>query len=164
MTTLVCNTGPIIALGKLDHLSLLNRLGFERVLIPPGVRKELLARIGPETDAIEQALGDILQVQEPAGFEHAVEEATGELDQGEWQVVLLGASLGSAALLLLDDQVGRRAARTIGLRVLGTAGLLLLAKRQGHVGAVLPLLEQLRASGYWLSDILLAEVRKRASE
>lgn len=164
MTTLVCNTGPIIALGKLDYLSLLDRVGFDRVVIPPAVRKELLAKMGPETDAIEQALGGILQVREPAGFDHAVEEATGELDQGERQVVLLGASLGSAALLLLDDQVGRRAARTIGLRVLGTAGLLLLAKREGHVDAIVPLLERLRASGYWLSDILLAEVRKRASE
>ena len=38
---LVCNTGPLIALAKIDRLSLLQNLGLERILIPPMVQREL---------------------------------------------------------------------------------------------------------------------------
>ena len=44
----VCNTGPLIALAKLDRLALLQYLGGASVLIPPMVYKELWGKIGPE--------------------------------------------------------------------------------------------------------------------
>ena len=52
---LVCNTGPLIALAKVGKLGLLLELGYERVLIPPMVQKELRAKFGPEAEDIESA-------------------------------------------------------------------------------------------------------------
>ena len=44
----VSDTGPLIALAKIEKLSLLERL-FEQVLIPPAVYRELLAKTGSPT-------------------------------------------------------------------------------------------------------------------
>ena len=52
----VCNTGPLIALAKLDRLVLLQHLGGTSVFIPPMVHKELWSKIGPEAPLIETAL------------------------------------------------------------------------------------------------------------
>jgi uncharacterized protein len=47
---------------------------------------------------------------------------------------------------------------------LGTAGMLLLAKRRGVIESVIPLLDEIRRQGYWLSDALVAQVRRLAGE
>ena len=51
---LVCNTGPLIALAKIDRLSLLQNLGLERILIPPMVQRELWGKIGPERRGLRE--------------------------------------------------------------------------------------------------------------
>ena len=63
MTTLICNTGPLIALAKIQKMALLDELGLENILIPSRVQKELLGKIGEETDLIESALNSFIQVQ-----------------------------------------------------------------------------------------------------
>jgi hypothetical protein len=96
--------------------------------------------------------------------EQPVEAAASDLDEGEKEVILLGASIKDRVILLLDDQAGRRVARTLGIPVVGTAGLLLSAKKQGLIETVSPLLISLREQGYWLSDALLAEIRRLCGE
>jgi len=160
----ICDTGPVIALAKLDRLDILASTRHGPPLIPPAVRRELLARVGPEAEVIDQALQGLLRVQEPPAPSFEAESAAAVLDRGEREVILLAASLGGEAIVLMDDQAGRRVARQLDLPVVGTAGLLLLAKAQGQVQAVAPLLVALRDRGYWLSDALVAEVRRRAGE
>ena len=70
----------------------------------------------------------------------------------------------NAPLLLLDDARGRYAAGHAKLPVLGTAGLLVLAKKATYVPAVKPLLAALRQSHYFLSDPLVAAVLGQAGE
>jgi hypothetical protein len=53
--------------------------------------------------------------------------------------------------LLIDDRQGRAVARRRGLAIIGTGGVLLLAKRQGAVGRVTHVLDALTSSGYGLS-------------
>jgi predicted nucleic acid-binding protein len=53
---LVCNTGPLIALAKIDKMVMLQNLDIERILIPPRVQRELGSKIGPESSLIESAL------------------------------------------------------------------------------------------------------------
>ena len=161
---LVCNTGPLIALAKIERLSLLQNLGLERILIPPMVQRELWGKIGPESTAIEAALNQFIQVVKLQNIDQHIENAVVDLDNGEKEAVILAASLPQGTLLLIDDQAGRRVARSLGLSVLGTAGLLLLAKRQGFVEHVSALLEEMRRQGYWLSDALVAQVRRLAGE
>jgi predicted nucleic acid-binding protein len=69
----VCNTGPLIALAKLDRLALLQHLGGTSVFIPPMVYKELWGKIGPEAPLIPIAtcldFRVVSNVQEPLGFQ-----------------------------------------------------------------------------------------------
>jgi uncharacterized protein len=57
----VSNTGPLIALAKVDQLDLLEQL-FGQVHIPPAVQRELLARTGPEATRLDNALATFIQV------------------------------------------------------------------------------------------------------
>jgi predicted nucleic acid-binding protein len=50
------------------------------------------------------------------------------------------------------------------LKVLGTGGLLLKAKRNGLVSAVRPLLEEMKQKGYFLSDRLVHGICLEAGE
>ncbi len=63
---LASNTGPLIALAKVNALSVLKALATE-VLIPPAVHRELLAKSGPEAPGLDAALADFVRVFPPSG-------------------------------------------------------------------------------------------------
>ncbi|MBD3244081.1 MAG: DUF3368 domain-containing protein [Chitinivibrionales bacterium] len=72
-------------------------------------------------------------------------------DLGLGESAAIALALQSASpLLLLDDSLGRRIAKLHGLRITGTAGVLLKAKKRGIVPAVRPLLEDLVRAGFYL--------------
>lgn len=160
---IVSNTGPLIGLAKVKRLDLLAKLA-TATYIPPQVHRELLAKIGPETEAINQALTGTIQERTP---DQNVPEITGvlrRLDEGEREAVLLAHSFSPPVLLLMDDHAGRTAAQRVGLKVIGLAGLMLLAKENGFLNEVGPLIEQVRSNGYWLSDAVVNLVKTMADE
>jgi predicted nucleic acid-binding protein len=164
MTTLICNTGPLIALAKIKKIALLNELGLENVLIPSQVQKELLGKIGEEADFIESALDNFIQVQKPDKTNDEVKKVVSRLDAGEQAVILLGTAITDEVLLLIDDKAGRSIAKQLNFSVVGTAGMLLLFKQYGLVEKVMPLLAKMRQRGYWLSDVLMAQVQQLSGE
>lgn len=161
---LISNTGPLIALAKLNRLDLLNQLIPDGVFIPLVIQRELWAKTGFESVALEQALEMFIQIRKPESVPSAAEFATMYLDEGEKQVIRLASSLHEPLVVLLDDNAGRKAARRLGLPITGTAGLLASAKKQGLVTAVVPLLETLREQGYWLSDDVVRLTRQMIGE
>jgi len=66
--------------------------------------------------------------------------------------------------VLMDERLGREVARRKGFTEMGRAGLLLVAKRQGLIPAIAPILDQWRRSGYFLSSDLVRTLLKRAGE
>jgi predicted nucleic acid-binding protein len=52
----------------------------------------------------------------------------------------------------------------LGLHVTGTIGLLLMAKKVGHIRTIAPALDAVVAAGLFISERHLAEVRRRAGE
>jgi predicted nucleic acid-binding protein len=150
--TIVSNTGPLIALAKVNQLGLLNKL-FEMVYIPPAVHRELFAKTGLESTRLDEALTIYLHVAGRPELSKEVQLATQSLDLGEREAVALAHSMSLP--LLIDDRLGRDAARRMGVNVTGSVGVLIEAKRQGRVAAVRPVLEQMRTQGYWLSDELI---------
>jgi predicted nucleic acid-binding protein len=79
----VSDTGPLIALAKVDQLALLQQL-FGQVLIPPMVQRELFAKYGVEFDRLNRALPDILHVASVSSVLPQVEVATLRLDPKAW--------------------------------------------------------------------------------
>ncbi len=66
--------------------------------------------------------------------------------------------------IVLDEKLGRRVAANSGVAVIGSAGVLLAAKRHGLVEAVRPIIDAFTANGYGLSRELVHAVLVRAGE
>jgi len=160
---IVSNTGPIIGLGKIGLLFLLNQIASE-VIIPPTVRRELLGKIGPETEQIDKALNEFLKVADLKPLDPAVEIAISSLDEGEREVIGLASTMSEEILLLIDDRAGREVAKGLNIPVSGVVGILLLARGKGMLENISPLLQELRDKGYWLSEEVLHTAKRLAGE
>lgn len=161
--SVVSNTGPIIALAKVDRLSLLKEL-FGEVFIPPTVNKELCAKSGSEWDAIENALKDYLHIHDLMSLDEKVKLVLADLDEGERQAVGLALTIGKDVMLLMDDRAGRQAAQKLNISVTGVVGILLLAKKRGLINSVTEVLEKIRNNGYWLSNKIIEVAKELAGE
>ena len=159
--TLVADTGPLIALAKVDALRLPTEL-FGTVLIPPAVREELLGKVGPEAPRLRHAIQHTLEVRQPSDAPPEVQAVVSRYAPGERDALLLAHQL--EAPLLIDERFGREAARSLKLDVIGVAGLLIRAKRTGLIGAAVPILLEMRRYGYWLSDGLIETTRALSNE
>lgn len=161
MDCIVADSGPLIALARIDLLHLPAAI-YGQALLTQTVLDECLAG-GGRTDAlaIAQAVakGHFVVSLSPA---LPATLAVRQLDAGEASALALAMERG--ATVLLDELRGRRAASELAIPVVGLCGLLLLAKRQSLLPAVLPLLQRVRAAGYFLSDELLAQIRRLADE
>lgn len=160
---MVSNTSPIIGLAKIGRIFLLKGIA-EEVLIPPLVYRELLGKIGSESEQIDRALNDFIHITGIMPLEPATESAVADLDEGEKQAIALAVTVKGDVLLLLDDRAGRQVAEKLNIPTTGLIGLLLLAKEKGLVGNVVPLIEELRDKGYWLSDEVIDVARRLAGE
>jgi predicted nucleic acid-binding protein len=87
------------------------------------------------------------------------------LDRGEAAVLAVALTLSEGPTeVVLDDLAARRCAATLGLKVLGSLTFLLVAKDEGRIPAVGPLLEELHRRGMRLSDDLIRHVLDLAGE
>lgn len=153
----VSDAGPLISLGRLDLLALLPKL-FVQVQVPTAVLDECMARPdNADTLRIQAALDQNLLVACDA--EPIVRDG---LDPGECAAI--GRAIQIGAGLLADDHAARQCALELGLDIIGTLGVLVLAKRAGHLPAISPLVEQLRAGGQRLSHAAVSQALAAAKE
>ena len=87
----------------------------------------------------------------------------GRLGDGEWEAIALAVELGASAILI-DDRPARRLAEAAGVNVIGTLGLLLEAKRQGHVRTIRAELDKLLETSFFLSQDLYDQLLRLAEE
>ena len=153
----VSDAGPLISLGRLDLLSVLPKV-FAQVQVPRAVLKECMARPdNADTLRIQAALD-----QGVLAACDAVPIVRDGLDPGECAAI--GRALQIGAGLLADDLAARQCAVELGLSIIGTLGVLVLTKRAGHVPAIQPLVERLRASGQRLSHAAVSQALSAANE
>ena len=131
MRLVIADTGPINYLVLIERIDVLPAL-FQRVILPSAVQRELDDRETPPSvrDWIANPPAWV-EVSEPAG-RYLDDESLRGLDEGERAAIALAAAL-NADLLLMDDREGVMVARSKGLAVTGTLGVLGLAARRGLV-------------------------------
>jgi predicted nucleic acid-binding protein len=156
----VVNASPVILLAKVGYVSLLEALTVE-LTIPDAVAREI--REGPESDPgrqwLEGAGGAYLYPPEPV-----VPVVAGwDMGAGESQV-LSWAYQRPGSEVILDDRAARNCAAALGVPVRGTLGVLLLAKREGKVPLVTPILDDLRSAGFRISAAIGDTARRLAGE
>ncbi len=87
------------------------------------------------------------------------------LDRGESSVIAVALLLsGQDTEVVLDDLAAHRSAAALGLRVRGTLSFLLIAKAEGRIPLVRPLIDELRLGGMRLSAELVRRVLDLAGE
>lgn len=151
---LVADSGPLIALARLNLLALPSRL-FRDVLVTATVWHEVT---GEPRALAEQSLlhaaqhaGQLRVIDDPAVVPRPIADAL--LDAGEHSAIAAATALGAA--VLVDDKRGRTVAARLGLPVIGTLGLLVRARDAGLIDKVRPLAEALLGGGYFLARPLV---------
>jgi uncharacterized protein len=87
-----------------------------------------------------------------------------DLDAGEREVIALAMEISNSKVLL-DEKKARQVAQNFGLQVIGTIGILLLAKSKGIIPKVSPLLDaMIYDARYWVNKSLYMKVLQQASE
>jgi predicted nucleic acid-binding protein len=158
----VADTSPLILFARAGRLPLLREM-FREIWIPPTVTREAFLDHPSRPGAAElaAALGDWLHEQAPSD-EHAVALLAASVDRGEAEAIVVAREHG--LILLIDDLAGRRAAEARGMAIIGSAGVLGLAKRNGLLSSVQPALDELLQVGLRLSVSLYRQILADADE
>ncbi len=150
----VSDTSPITSLITIRRITLLQEL-FDTVLIPPAVERELLA--------FHDELPRFIRV-EPVLDVALLQRLRPLLDEGEAEAIAL-AKWQQPEWLLMDEARGRALAEGEGIRVIGLAGALVIAKQHGFIASVTQILDALgRDAGFYLSKQIRTDVLRAAGE
>lgn len=161
----VSDTTPLISLMNIGHLDLLEKY-FGEVHIPKAVFHELTSnsRFTDEAKQIENCgFIRVVEVQNQKSVE-ILRRATG-LDIGESEAIVLTDDIG-AELLLMDEAKGRDVAEQMGIRIMGTIGLLFASYQNGNIGSdeIRNCIEILRDSGRHIGEKYLQILLERIKD
>ena len=156
----VVNSSPLITLFNSGQAELLPQL-FSEVLVPDAVWLEVAE--GGHQDVASKTIysAQWLRRLPPTLADPMV--MAWDAGPGETAVISL-ARADSGLRAVVDDDYARRCARVMGVKTLGTCGVILLAKRRGIIPCVKPALDALRTAGLWLSDSLIRTILTEAGE
>jgi hypothetical protein len=160
----VSNTSPIFNLACIERLDLLRTL-FQEIWIPSGVETELtLVPDAAIRGRVEQARNAGWLKVRPTIEADLIKLLTVDLHQGEAEAIALALET-KADWLLIDEKEGREMARRLGLPIAGVLGVLLRAKRMGHIAEIKPDLLALRSKAhFFIAPELEAELLESAGE
>ena len=156
----VINASPIIHLSRAGHVELLNQL-WSRIIVPSTVADEVRAK--SRDDVAAQALDHLSCFEIGPAVPIPPLIASWDLGRGE-SAVLAWAVSHAGSLAIIDDRQGRRCALSLGLPLIGTLAVVLIAKGKGLVPAARPVVEELIAHGMYLSTQVVQEVLALAEE
>ncbi|NJL92188.1 MAG: DUF3368 domain-containing protein [Coleofasciculaceae cyanobacterium SM2_1_6] len=159
---IVSDTSPISNLAKVGQLHLMFQL-YGKVLIPNAVHEELLDPRAGETVIIAVQLADWLEVRSVQNQE-LVNALRTRINIGEAEAIALAVEV-QATRLIIDERLGRQAAKDFKVKITGVLGLLLLAKRRQKILAIKPIMDNLiDRANFRISPQLYADVLQSAHE
>lgn len=159
--TVICNATPLINFAAIARLDILQAT-FDQIVIPQAVYDETTGLGFSGTPFVLQAIASgWLQVRPVATIASTI---PAELDDGEREAIALAIEI-SERRILLDEREARQVAQGLGLQVMGTLGILLLAKSNQTIAQVKPILDRMmNVAQYWVSATLYEQVLQQAGE
>ena len=155
---LVADCSALIALSACQQLALLEKL-FETVVVPEAVYYEATVSYKKEAQQLKVYLQNKVHKVDMNNYVFL----DGFSDIGETEAMLLYKQL-SADKLLIDDKRGRKIAKLNNIRIIGSLGILLIAKEKGLIDEIYPLLQCIEKAGIHLSVELVETVLDLAGE
>tara|TARA_Y100001972_G_scaffold129004_2_gene193367 strand:+ start:786 stop:1241 length:456 start_codon:yes stop_codon:yes gene_type:complete len=86
-----------------------------------------------------------------------------QIDKGESSAIALALEISNSSLIL-DDYKARKVADQLKIPFTGTIGIIIKAKRLGHISLVKPVLERIKQSDFRISDEIEAQALREAGE
>ena len=145
----VTNRTCLIGLERIERLDILPQV-FSTITIPTAVAAE----VGIEADWLI-----VRTVQNLA----VVATLKTQVDSGEAEAIATAMELGDV-FVILDDRKARLLSLQLSLKVIGTVGMLLRAKRFGVIAEIKPLLTALNQVDFRISQALIQKAVQIAGE
>lgn len=154
----IADAGPLIALSAVGQLELLRKL-FQQVVVPVEVVDESLYQNRLGATLIREALDCGWLHTSDGLLEHKLWSAPPSLGKGE--VAAIHLALGHpGSLLILDDRLARREALRLGLSIIGTVKVVVIAQQRELIGDAERVVQQMSDNGYRVSLELLNRVKQ----
>jgi predicted nucleic acid-binding protein len=157
----VSDTTPLSELAKVGRMTLLRDI-FGTIAIPQEVYQEVTTGIHPAVNEVKTAtwieVHSVFNSQKVADL-----RAVTQLHLGECAAIILAEEL-NAAQILIDERAARQVAESRNLKVIGTIGILLLAKNRNLISNVKELLDALMTEGMRISPTIYRKALKMARE
>lgn len=147
----VIDASPVIHLSRAGCLAFLEVVG-PRIIVPLPVVEEIQAHC--KDDVTARTIAEIPWLAVVPAPPIPAEIAVWDLGAGE-SSVLAWARAHPGSVAILDDLEGRRCALALQIPLIGTLGVVLVAKRRGIIPAARPILEKLAARGMYLSPSVI---------
>ena len=157
----VSNTTPILSLNKVGLLYILREL-FGQVFVPKAVYNEItVLGKGKQGDAIFN-IAAFIQIKDIQNA-MAASLLISQLDYGEAESIVLAGEL-KANILLLDEKKARKIAKAYNQEVIGTIGVIQMAKNKGLIPVIKLYLDELIKNGIWIERRLYQSVLDNNNE
>lgn len=157
----VIDASPLIGLAIVDGLSWLPKI-FDIIYVSKIVKNEVLP--GTEAqgeDAIVNAFESGWLKVWPKSINSLLDI---DLDAGETDCINIAMQYADQVLLVMDERAGRSVAKEKGLKVIGTAAIIGIAKQQGLIGSARDVFECLHQSSFRIAPAVIKQVLKRVGE
>ena len=157
---IVSDAGPILSFARAGRLDLLRQVVGE-LIIPDAVVQEIVVRGKGKPGAEEVQQGAWIK-RGSVKDRSVLEQLSGKLNLGEREALALAKEIGAA--LLVDEREARTEALRLGIYHFGSLKIIKEAKDHGIIPEAKPVLDELIASGTYLSDILYKEFLQEVGE
>ncbi|MGL4502361.1 MAG: DUF3368 domain-containing protein [Planktothrix sp.] len=158
---IICNATPLINFASINRLDILKSL-FAEMVIPQAVYSETVESGFPSSETIVKGIkAGWLKVKSVPEMPDSIPL---ELDAGEREVIALALNQQKTRVVL-DEKRARKVAQSLDLNVIGTLGILILAKHKQIIPQVKPLLDAMMIEAqYWVNQSLYDNVLQAVSE